>query len=139
MRRVTFDTNIFVSAFQFGGLVRSVLQMMLDGEIEVAISEPIIQETLRVLQDKFTWSPERLHFAETVINAFTIKVQPAQFLNVVPDDVEDNRILECAVESGSEAIVTGDKHLLRMGSYEGIRIIRAGELWGGTAQGDPER
>jgi uncharacterized protein len=36
-------------------------------------------------------------------------------LNVVLDDPDDNRVIECAVASGSYCVVTGDKDLLRLG------------------------
>jgi predicted nucleic acid-binding protein len=41
------------------------------------------------------------------------------------DDPDDDRILECAVEAGSEFIVTNDKAILRLGEYDGIKMIRA--------------
>jgi predicted nucleic acid-binding protein len=34
----------------------------------------------------------------------------------------DNRILECAIASGADAIVTGDKALLALGEYS-VRIV----------------
>src|SRR4051794_31196445 len=104
MRRVTYDSNIWISALQFGGRMRAVLQMAIDKEIEVAISEPIVQETLRILRDKFGWSDERLQGAEATMNLHATKVTPTQALNVVPGDADENRIIECAVASGSEAI-----------------------------------
>ena len=52
------------------------------------------------------------------------RVTPARTLKVV-DDPDDDRILECAVEAGSEFIVTNDKAILRQGEYGGIKIIRA--------------
>ena len=47
-------------------------------------------------------------------------------LDVVRDDPDDNRIVECAVEAGSEAIVTHDNDLLRLGSFRGIQIMKVG-------------
>ena len=49
--RVTLDTNVYVSAFQFGGM--RLLHMAVDGDIEIAVSEPIMGEVIRVLRDKF--------------------------------------------------------------------------------------
>jgi hypothetical protein len=42
----------------------------------------------------------------------------------VAADEPDNRIVECAVEANSQCILTEDKHLLRLGEYEGIKIVR---------------
>jgi predicted nucleic acid-binding protein len=48
--------------------------------------------------------------------------EPDFELNAVPDDPDDNRVLECAVAGKAEFIVSGDRHLLRIGSYEGVVI-----------------
>jgi hypothetical protein len=45
-----------VSAFEFGGGPMRLLQIGMDGEVEVALSQPIIDETMRVLRIKFGWS-----------------------------------------------------------------------------------
>jgi predicted nucleic acid-binding protein len=41
----------------------------------------------------------------------------------VLDDDPDNRILECALTGRAEGIVTGDRALLSLGDYEGMRIM----------------
>ncbi len=102
--------------------------MALEGELEIAISQPIIDETLRVLRKKFNWSEDDLEAAGTLIRGSTHLVHPIQSLHVIADDPSDNRILECAVAAGSEFIVSGDKHLLKAGSHAGIRIIRVSEF-----------
>jgi len=57
-----------------------------------------------------------------------VRVVPKIRLDVVPGDQDDNRIVECAVHSRSEAIITNDKDLMRMKSYEGIRMMRVHEF-----------
>ena len=51
-----------------------------------------------------------------------------QVLEVIKEDPPDNRILECAVEAGSQCIVTWDKDLLRLGSYLDIRIVQPADF-----------
>jgi predicted nucleic acid-binding protein len=63
-----------------------------------------------------------------VIDACTYRVTPKRTLHVIAEDEPDNRILECAVEGACEYIVSGDLHLLRRGSYEGIQILKVGEF-----------
>jgi len=53
VRLVTADSNVLVSALVFGGKPLTILEMTQAGEIELAISEPIINETLRIIRDKF--------------------------------------------------------------------------------------
>jgi putative PIN family toxin of toxin-antitoxin system len=124
--KVTLDTNIYVSAFQFGGM--QLLHMAVNGDIEIAVSPAIIEEVIRVLRDKFHWDGYRLHDARQQILGLARLVTPAQTLDVVKEDEPDNRILECAVEAGSDFIVSADKDLLRLGSYAGASILRADDF-----------
>lgn len=123
MLTVTLDTNIYISAFEFGGLPLRLLHMAVDGQIEVAISEPIIDETLRVLREKFGRSGEGLLEVEAWIRSFTRLVTPTQRVDLITEDPPDNRILECAEASRSEYIVSGDKDLHRLGHYGGARVL----------------
>lgn len=47
---------------------------------------------------------------------------------MIAHDPPDNRVLECAVSAGSDFIVTGDKDLLRLKRYDGIRIVSVAEF-----------
>lgn len=121
--RVTLDTNVYVSAFHFGGM--RLLHMAVNGDIEIAVSEPILEELIRVPREKFHWDGYRLQAAKQQILGFARLVTPTQTLDVVKKDEPDNRILECAVEAGSEFIISADIDLLRLGSYAGVSILRA--------------
>jgi predicted nucleic acid-binding protein len=48
---VTLDTNIYISALEFGGTPLRLLHMAVDREIEIAISQPIIDEIRRIARD----------------------------------------------------------------------------------------
>jgi predicted nucleic acid-binding protein len=79
--RVTLDTNIYVSAFQFGSM--RLLHMAVNGEIEVAVSQPILDELVRVLREKFQWDGYRLHAARQQVLGLAKLVAPVQTLDVV--------------------------------------------------------
>jgi predicted nucleic acid-binding protein len=52
------------------------------------------------------------------------RVDPVFQVRAVKDDPEDDHVVSCAVAAGAEAILTGDKDLLRMSSYDGISMVR---------------
>jgi uncharacterized protein len=112
----------------FGGAPLRLLEMGVSGEVALFISDDILQETLRVLRDKFSLSPEALARAVHYIDACAVRVKSTRRIDVVKEDPDDNRVLECAEASGSEFIVTGDSDLLRLGSYGATRIIPRPEL-----------
>lgn len=133
MTGVTVDSNIWVSAFHFGGIPRQLIEMGDGGLIRIDVSDEIVEEVLRVLRLKFEWPEEPLQEAKSQMEAISHKVKPEVTLDVVKDDTSDNRILECADAGNSDFIVTGDKHLLRLGRFEDIPIIRAAAFLQGNA------
>lgn len=128
MDRVTADSNIYISALRFGGKPPTLLEMALDGQIELAISDAILEETLGVLRDKFQRTAEELQRHEAYITTCTRHVVPTETLDDVPGDADDNRVLECAIAADSEVIVSGDAHLLTLGRFRGIEILRVSEF-----------
>jgi putative PIN family toxin of toxin-antitoxin system len=127
VRRVTLDTNEFVSALSGGAKALHLLHAAIDGEIEVAISEPIIAETVRVLREKFDWPPYDLLAARQRLERIGVVVKPTETLSVTEDE-PDNRILECAVESQSEFIVSEDHDLLRLERHGKAQIVTSAEM-----------
>ena len=49
--------------------------------------------------------------------------EPDVKLNIIEEDPSDNKYLECAVSAGAQYIVSGDKHLLGLRSYQGVEIL----------------
>ena len=128
MLRVTLDSNAYISALQFNGRAVRLLRMAADGDLEIAVSEPIITEVIGVLRDKFCWDGYRLHAERERIRSITKLVTPSETLDVIPWDPPDNCILECALEAGSEFIVSEDKDLLRLKEHGNARIISVADV-----------
>jgi putative PIN family toxin of toxin-antitoxin system len=128
VRRVTADSNIYISALNFGGKPQRVLDLARAGEIELAISNAIITEMSRILHHKFHWKPEDIEDAVEQILRFTRYLQVDYTLDVVPADPDDNRVLECALKAGSDTVVTGDTDLLVIESFRGIRIQKPSDF-----------
>jgi putative PIN family toxin of toxin-antitoxin system len=125
--RVTLDTNELISAFNFRGKALELIHRAINGEIEIAISEPILVETMRVLQDKFEWNPYELRALYDRLVKICKLVEPKHTLVAVADD-PDNRILECSEEAGSEFIITEDRALLRVKEHAGAKLVRAADF-----------
>lgn len=121
--KVVFDTNIYISAFVFvGGSADKAIQRILDNEHTLIISKPIIEETLRIMAEKFERNVEELSRTAVFLSEIATVVTPEKKISVLSDE-PDNRILECASEGNASAIVTGDKAMLKLAIYEGIRIV----------------
>ena len=120
---VVFDTNILISALVFpGGRAEEALLRVMDGADQLLISKPLLDELLMVLAKKFGRDREQLARLAIWLSELARWIRPNRTVSVLQDD-PDNRVLECAVGGGAALIVTGDKALLRLGDFEGIRIV----------------
>ena len=122
MHRAVFDTSVYVSAYGFGGLPAELMRTVITGELEAATSPAILAELARVLVDKLEFDAEHVEAVVLQISRIAHVVRPQVRLRVIADDA-DNRVLECAVASGADAIVSGDRHLLALGEYDGTSVL----------------
>jgi putative PIN family toxin of toxin-antitoxin system len=100
VKRVVCDTNVIVSAVHFGGKPMDVLQKAIDGETKLFYSQAILNETQRVLRDKFGYRPARLTEITDILKTYGVEVTPQERLAAVPSDPDDNAIVEAAVAEG---------------------------------------
>jgi uncharacterized protein len=121
--KVVLDTNVLISATLWEGSAHKTLLLLISRDAKLYTSMPILQEYSRVIRRDFPQFASRLPKLVGNIMAFSILVEPSVKLNAVPDDPDDNRILECAAESGAEFVLTYDKHLLNLKEYGGIGIL----------------
>ena len=120
--RVVFDTNIFISALVIpGSLPEKAVSRILEGQDELILSTDIIKEVLSVLSSKFGREREALSHVAVILLELGEWVRPDQRVRVFRDE-PDNRILECAVSRKADLIVTGDKEMLRLKEYMGVKI-----------------
>ena len=121
--RAVFDTNIFISALILpGSSAAKAILKVIEGSDELIISHDIIDEVLTVLSNKFSRNREAL--SRTAVNLAEISriVKPTERISIFQDE-PDNRVLECAAAGKADVIVTGDKEMLKLGTYKEIKII----------------
>ena len=126
--RIVVDTNVIVSALVFGGLPRRVFELVESGRCDFYYSTEIENETRRVLRDKFGWDKGRLDRYLPLLWDLGERVTPRNRVTAIKEDPDDNRILECALAAGADTIVSGDGHLLRLTTFEGIAILTPREF-----------
>ncbi len=128
--RITLDTNVLVSAFiSKHGHPADILELviMLE-EIKLVLSEEILEEFHEVLtreevKARFGYSkPEVAEFVEAIRGVAEIVAIESDF-KVVREDPEDDVVVNTAYDGKADYIVSGDKHLLRLTRFKGVRIV----------------
>jgi putative PIN family toxin of toxin-antitoxin system len=127
--RIVLDTNVLISAIVFGGKPREVLEKVIAGWSTMAISAEMLAEFQWVFEgEKFRYPAAIVRNILRELLAVSELVRSAMKVEHIKADPADNRILECALESRAAYIVSGDKHLLELGQFEGIPILDAAEF-----------
>jgi len=121
--KVVFDTNVYVSALTLPrGAAARALDRVVSGEHDLLLSKAILDELLGVLARKFARDREELARLALFLSDLATVVRPRHLLRVL-DDESDNRVLECGLAGRVDAIVTGDRQMLKLGVYGEFRII----------------
>ena len=124
--RVVLDTIVIVSALNFPGNERLVLDLALRGRFDLFLSRFILEEVTGVLTQKFGWKEERAAQAINSLENAASFIEPPRLAQVIEGGHDDNRILDCAVAASADCLVTGDRrHLLPIGEHQGASIINA--------------
>jgi len=127
--KIVCDTNVLVSGILFGGHARQILLLVSRGKLTNFISDEILLEAKDVLsRPKFKLSPQQLIAIIALFRDTFELVYPVQHHKVVQSDPDDDRILDAALEAQAEVIVSGDKHLLDIGLWRGIRVLSPAEF-----------
>lgn len=123
---VVFDTNILLSAlFSNTGSPFRCLALAKVGQVESVTCQEILDEFAEKLLIKFKFSEEKVQESVADVRAYSRLVKIFGNLQAVEADPDDDMVLECAVIGNATYIVTGDKHLLRLGHFQHIAIMKA--------------
>jgi putative PIN family toxin of toxin-antitoxin system len=123
--RAVLDTNVLVSAFtRPTGRVVQLWQAARERRYRLLVSSAIIREVAHVLRDDFRWDERRIVQHAKLLTRTGELIFPHVALDVIRNDPDDNRILECAVEGKADVIVSGDRHLRDLKSHQGIPVVR---------------
>lgn len=123
--KVTIDTNVFISGIFFTGPPYQILQAWRKNIIKIVISPAILEEYQRVSEGLIEKFPNI-----DLIPIFNMILSRSKMVSIkklshqICDDPDDDKFIACALVSNTKLIVSGDKHLLKISGFEGIRVVK---------------
>jgi putative PIN family toxin of toxin-antitoxin system len=132
LRRLILDTNVVVAGLLWDGPPRRLLDQAIAERVELYSSVILVEELTHTLAyEKFAQRIARYQTSvatlATQYAALATLVSPTQTPRVVADDPNDDHVLACAFAVAADLIVSGDRHLLDLGSYRDIPIVKAAD------------
>lgn len=126
--KVVIDTNILIDAMADNfSYTWKILDLVLTGKIEAYASEKILRENLLIIERNIVRESDRQKL-ESFFNMVNV-VPVYKRVRVVADDPEDDKFIECALETGADYIISSDRHLLFLEEYEGVKILAPKDFW----------
>jgi putative PIN family toxin of toxin-antitoxin system len=123
MHRVVLDTNIIVSALISDGKPRELFRKGIENQFLIVTSDQMLKElTLVLRRPKFKTNPNEIRrITRALLNSAEV-ISVKTELKVVKEDPKDDMVIETAYDGHADFIVTGDRHLLELESFRGIKI-----------------
>lgn len=130
--RIVIDTNIVVSALLWQGTPGRLIALAIDSEVKLFTSVALLDELADVLsRKKLTKAVAKTgRTADELFKDYrrlAHRVQARSLTKQVSRDADDDHVLACASATRADLIVSGDIHLLELGSFQLIPIVRATE------------
>ena len=127
--RVVLDTNVVMSGIFWSGSTEKILQLWSQGRFKLIISLAVFDEYKEII--KRLSRKYELRSADSILNDIFIGadlVEPGAELVPACDDPDDMMFLELAVAGKADYLVSGDKHLLKVGNYRGGRVVKPSDF-----------
>lgn len=122
--RVVLDTNVLISAIFFSGPPSTVLSAWLDDRFEIVVSAEILDEYREVAQRIST--KYRSLDVGPVLDRIALHALLVVPVAIPPDacsDPDDLKFLACAIASGADVVISGDRALLRASGFGGVEVL----------------
>ena len=133
--RLVLDTNIVVAGLLWNGPPRRLIELAIEGETVELYSSPVLLDELAHTLGYSKFAARIDGFGTSIAalvaqyTALVNLVVPASVPRIIVNDADDDHVVAAAVAARAELIVTGDrKHLLPIGSHQGIAIVTAREV-----------
>lgn len=127
--RILLDTNVWLSAFFTEGFCQRFIEVCVENHL-VLSSDYIIQEFQnKISLTKFELSEIQITKAVDFIRVSTEVISSIEPLGPICRDPKDDLILAAALSGRAGYIVTGDKDLLVLESFQKIPIVSPRDFW----------
>jgi uncharacterized protein len=120
--KIVFDTNVILSALLTQGLSSRVLDICIDLH-EIVISPWIENDVYEKITGIFGISDDGFEKVKTFLHSNFSIIKPTGEIPVICRDKDDNNVLHLAKHIDAALIITGDKDLLDLNEYSGIKIV----------------
>lgn len=128
--KVVIDTNIFIAVIGRKSPFRWIFEAIINGGLIICVTNEILTEYREVFERKTTREVAENVTDFLIINPFTEKVDVYFNFNLIPQDEDDNKFVDCAIASNAICLVSNDTHfqILKTIDFPKVQILTLSEF-----------
>jgi putative PIN family toxin of toxin-antitoxin system len=129
LKRVVLDTNVTIAALFWKGYPRIIYDLVREKKLVMLLSIDMEKEFIRVLgYSKFGLTSKEIPPFIRNLRGNAEFIETKSRISVITDDATDNIFLECAIDGNADYVISGDRHILDLGKYNNIQIVKPKEF-----------
>jgi putative PIN family toxin of toxin-antitoxin system len=129
--RIVLDTNVLVSALIKSGKPRELIFEIVKNKVQLITSRKILEEFIKITDAprirKYVGDDDTIAFLRAIGSIASVVKVRSKF-KVINEDPDDDMVLRTAQDGRAEYIVSGDKHLLSLKEFRGIKIVTVTQM-----------
>ena len=129
-KRIVVDTNVLLVSVSSFSKYHWIYQLILRKEIEVFITNEILTEYLEIISDKYDVSTAK-SVVRTLIELENVHQTQVYFnFNLIKNDPDDNKFVDCAISNNVDFLVTNDKdfNVLKRIEFPKVNVVNITEF-----------
>ncbi len=127
--KTVIDTNVLVSALSTKSTYHWLVELLLDEQIELYVTEEILLEYEEVLRSKYS---ERVasNFLIAIRELPNVHYSHVYFRWNLISDPDDNKFVDCYIASGAHYLISHDTHftILKSIMFPRVNIVKLEEF-----------
>lgn len=131
-RRFVIDTNVLLVSISSRSQYHWIFQGLIHQEFELAITTDILSEYEEIISDKYSITVAQNVIRTLLLLPNVIQANVYYNWNLIRNDRDDDKFVDCAIASNADAIITHDKHfnILENIPFPPVKIMDLSEFKG---------
>ena len=125
--RVVLDTNVLLVSISSRSKYHFIYEKLVADKYDLFVTNEILMEYEEVISQKYN-SPVASNVIKSLLILPNVIKTPIYFnWNLINEDADDNKFVDCVINSNSHLLVTNDKHfqILKEIKFPKITVINA--------------
>jgi putative PIN family toxin of toxin-antitoxin system len=128
--KIVLDTNILVASISTYSPFNLILKAAIDGNISLCVSTDILLEYDEIITRYYSKNVASLLLKAIEINPSTLFVHRYYSWNLIHQDPDDNKFVDCFIAASADFLMTHDKHFepLKQLGFPKINLLSGDEF-----------